>query len=55
MLKLIMHVGTHPAMYLYVSQLGCNCTYARAKQRLFQISITAEPIALKLDILMGTG
>ena len=32
-LKLRTHVGTHPAMYLNVSQLGCDCTCARARQR----------------------
>ena len=34
-LKIRMHirVGSHPAMYLYVSQLWCDCTCARARQR----------------------
>ena len=35
-LKLRMHLGTHPAMYLHVSQLECDCTCARARQRSFQ-------------------
>ena len=52
-LKLRIYVGTHPAKYFLVSQLGCDCTYARAKQRSFQISRTAGPIVLKLGILMG--
>ena len=34
-LKLRMHVGTHLAMYFQVSQLGCYCTCARARQRSF--------------------
>ena len=56
-LKLRMHVavGTHLAMYFHVSQLGCYCTCARARERTFYILRTAEPIALKLGILMGNG
>ena len=45
-LKLCMHVGTHAAMYLHVSQLECDCTCARARQRSFQISRTAGPIQI---------
>ena len=34
-LKPCMHVGTYLAMYIHVSQLGCYCTCAVARQQLF--------------------
>ena len=52
-LKLRMHVGILSAIYCHVSQQGCDCTCARARQRSFQISRTAGPIASNLVYLWG--
>ena len=50
------HACKHPAGDVFPCvTVGCCCMCARARQQSFQISRTAEPIALKLGILMGTG
>ena len=50
-LNLPKNVDTHLVVYLHVSQLVCYCTCARARQRSFQISRTAEPIAQAAPLL----
>ena len=54
-MNLRLHVGTHTTMYFHVSQLGYDCTCARARQKSFQISRTAGPIARIFGKAMGTG
>ena len=50
-LKLRMHLGTHPAMHLYVSQLGCDCTCARARRAMFHVHVQCSRSRKRLDQL----
>ena len=46
-----MYVGIHPAMHLYVSQLGCDCTCARARRAMFHVHVQCSRFRERLDRL----